>query len=211
MGIVTSTLRSVNAWAHLPSTLRAGYVLGWGALFGANIWNSFIGGIIAFKTLPRQVFGNLQSRQFPIFFAYSTFLSLGLLTLDLKLRPALLTSFKHSPFQTLMALNGREFWGSTAGLSVVTGLVHAVNGLVVTPKASEVMFERHRLERIEGKSSDSRNPSKEMQTLNSRFTKLHSASSTLNTVGLITTGLIGWKIGSVGFGPRGSGGLGVMP
>lgn len=37
MGIVTSTLRSVNAWAHLPSTLRAGYVLGWGALFGANV------------------------------------------------------------------------------------------------------------------------------------------------------------------------------
>jgi len=37
MGIVTSTLKGVNAWAHLPSTLRAGYVLGWGALFGANV------------------------------------------------------------------------------------------------------------------------------------------------------------------------------
>jgi hypothetical protein len=37
---------------------------------------------------------------------------------------------------------------------VVTGVVHAVNGLVVTPKASECMFERHRLERIEGKSSE---------------------------------------------------------
>lgn len=105
-------------------------------------------------TVPRQVFGNLQSRQFPIFFAYSTLVSLGLLTLDLKLRPALLTSFKHAPFQTLKALNTSTFWGSTAGLSVVTGLVHAVNGLVVTPKASECMFERHRLERIEGKSSE---------------------------------------------------------
>lgn len=40
-------------------------------------------------------------------------------------------------------------------MSVVTGMVHAVNGLYVTPKASECMFERHRLERIEGKSSDS--------------------------------------------------------
>lgn len=48
-----------------------------------------------------------------------------------------------------------------------------------------------------------------MQTLNKKFTYLHSASSTLNTVGLITTGLIGWKIGSVGLGPKGAGGLGV--
>ena len=38
-------------------------------------------------------------------------------------------------------------------------------------------------------------PSTEMQSLNTQFTWLHSASSTLNTVALITTGMIGWKIG----------------
>lgn len=106
-------------------------------------------------TVPRQVFGNLQARQFPIFFAYSTLGALGLLTLDIKLRPALISSFKHAPFQTLRAMNTGAFWSSTAGLAIVTGMTHAVNGLYVTPKASECMFERHRLERIEGKTSES--------------------------------------------------------
>lgn len=49
----------------------------------------------------------------------------------------------------------------------------------------------------------------EMGELNKKFSKLHGISTTLNAVGLVATGLIGWKIGSIGLGPRGPGGLGV--
>lgn len=53
-------------------------------------------------------------------------------------------------------------------------------------------------------------PSGEMKLLNKQFQTLHSVSSVLNMGALLTTGLIGWKIGSKGLGPKISGGLGVL-
>jgi hypothetical protein len=102
-------------------------------------------------SVPRQIFGNLQARQFPVFFLYSTLASLSLLTIDLKLRsPLLLSHFKSHPFRTISTvLTTTGFWTSTAGLGALTAGLHAVNGIWVTPAASRVMFDRHRLERIE--------------------------------------------------------------
>ncbi|KAJ9119472.1 hypothetical protein QFC24_005705 [Naganishia onofrii] len=151
---ISSLVRNVNGWMHAPSTLRAGYVLAWGMTFGFQVWQSFIGGIVAFKTLPRQTFGLLQSKTFPVYFLANTLLSASLLTLDMKLRPDLLTNFKKVPLATLIALNSRHFWGSTAGLGVMSLGLNVLNGVWVAPKTTEVMFERHRLERLEGRSSE---------------------------------------------------------
>lgn len=51
------------------SVLATAHVLSYGILCGTTIWHSFIGGPLAYKTLPRQQFGTLQGRLFPPFFA----------------------------------------------------------------------------------------------------------------------------------------------
>lgn len=50
-------------------------------------------GTIAFKTLPRQQFGTLQHRTFPIYFAISIALSSGLLALWTLNHPLVLTHY----------------------------------------------------------------------------------------------------------------------
>jgi hypothetical protein len=47
---ISSLVRNTNAWLHAPATLRGGYVLAWGMTFGFQVWQTFIGGIVAFKT-----------------------------------------------------------------------------------------------------------------------------------------------------------------
>mmetsp|Transcript_11980 Transcript_11980/g.28418 ORF Transcript_11980/g.28418 Transcript_11980/m.28418 type:complete len:191 (-) Transcript_11980:289-861(-) len=42
--------------------------------FGCTAWVSLVAGIVTFKTLPRHVFGRLQSRLFPVYFRFSTVL-----------------------------------------------------------------------------------------------------------------------------------------
>ena len=96
----------------------------------------------------------LQSKTFPVYFLANTLLTTGLLTLDLKLRPDLIKNFKALPVATLVALNTGHFWGSTAGLGVVALGLNLVNGVWIAPRTTEVMFERHRLERLEGRVSD---------------------------------------------------------
>lgn len=38
---------------------------------GAMAWVTFVAGIVMFKSLPRQTFGRVQSRLFPIYFAWT--------------------------------------------------------------------------------------------------------------------------------------------
>lgn len=203
MGQQISQLRE---FIHSPSTLRAGYVLGWGCLFGFNIWQSFVGGIISYKTLPRQTFGLLQSRLFPAYFSLSTLLAASLITLEIKLRPVLYQSLKHAPLTTFRTLyNGGKFGPravltSTTGLLFVSGISHLINGGWVGPEASKVMFKRHRLENLEGRKFE-KEPSNEMQLFNKQFSRLHSISSSLNLISLISAGIVGWKIGVYGVGP----------
>lgn len=47
---ISNLVRTTNAWLHAPATLRGGYVLAWGMTFGFQVWQSFIGGVVAFKT-----------------------------------------------------------------------------------------------------------------------------------------------------------------
>jgi len=175
-------------------------------LFGFNVWQSFVGGILAYKTLPRQTFGLLQSRIFPVYFSLSTLLTAGLLTLEVKLRPALYHALLRAPVATLRTLytagqfSPKSVLTSTTGLVLMSGLAHFINGAYVGPEASKVMFKRHRLERLEGRKAE-RDPTPEMVLLSDTFSRLHSISSTLNLISLVSAGLVGWKIGANGVGP----------
>lgn len=55
----TVTFRSLIEVGLSPRGL---YSLGLGTLLGSGVWVTFIAGIIMFKTLPRQQFGNVQKK-----------------------------------------------------------------------------------------------------------------------------------------------------
>jgi hypothetical protein len=61
-----STIFSSSAPYHL---------LSYASVTGMTLWHSFIGGPVAFKVLPRQEFGLLQSRLFPVYFSLQTILN----------------------------------------------------------------------------------------------------------------------------------------
>ncbi len=148
---------TLNSWIHAVQTLRSGYLLTWGWLFGSNIWMSYISGPIAYTTIPRQQFGLLQSKLFPPYFYGSAILSAALFLGDIKLRPILYQQLKSKPFSTSYSMiSSGSFWMSTAGLALATTTLHLANAVVVGPKATEVMFRRHRLERSGsgGKATD---------------------------------------------------------
>lgn len=72
-------------------------------------------------------------------------------------------------------------------------LSHAANYFFVGPTSTRVMFERHRLERSEGKSYTEEGISDDMKALNTRFGFLHGISSSLNLIafgGLVAHGLV---------------------
>ncbi|GAA5891755.1 hypothetical protein JCM5296_001852 [Sporobolomyces johnsonii] len=143
-------------------TSRGGpYNLILGTVLGSSLWHSFVGGTIAYGTLPRQQFGNLQARLFPRFFALQSAASL-----------ALLDFYRRSGRLSKDDKNG---W--LLGAMAISGVV---NWLVVGPWTSSVMKKRHRRERIEGKDYSDADVSPEMQSLTKRFGVLHGVSSLLN-------------------------------
>ncbi|KIJ38413.1 hypothetical protein M422DRAFT_176601, partial [Sphaerobolus stellatus SS14] len=162
--------------------------LGFSFLFGMSIWVNFIGGVIAYRALPRQQFGALQHRTFPIFFSTSQILSSILLILWTLSHPDVVPNW-YNPVIADVA----QAWALATVL-----VTQGTNDWVVGPLTSKTMFERQRLEKAEGKNSNDSGVSDEMKALNKRFGMLHGVSYLLSmgaVVGLIFHGL--W-LGNVG-------------
>lgn len=98
-------------------------------------WTSFIFGIVAFRNLPRQTFGRLQSKLFPKYFSLSTACS------------AILLATLH--FGGGGAAPAKQVW--LLGIGLVSSLV---NLLLAEPAATKVMFERYTLENAPGARDD---------------------------------------------------------
>jgi len=71
------------------------YMLLYAWLFGMSLWITFFGGVIAYKALPRQQFGILQHRTFPVYFVTSTVLSSSLVALWTLSHPDVITNIYH--------------------------------------------------------------------------------------------------------------------
>ena len=73
------------------------HLLAWGLWMGSNIWTTFAVGITMFKNMPRQMFGRVQAKLFPQYFATATaavVLQMGTLAFGVPLglpRPQLIT------------------------------------------------------------------------------------------------------------------------
>lgn len=170
--------------------LRSLYLITYGWLLGMSIWVSFFGGTIAFRTLPRHQFGALQHRTFPIYFSMSIVMSSGLLALWARAHPAV---YDHI-FQPAVADVAQAY-----ALALVL-ISQAVNYFVIGPLTSKTMFQRHKLEKEEGKAYNDHGVSDAMKALNSRFGALHGVSSLANLSAVFALLFHGLWVGSVGTG-----------
>ncbi|KAF9458358.1 hypothetical protein BDZ94DRAFT_1173849 [Collybia nuda] len=164
------------------------YLVGYAWLFGMSLWISFFGGVIAFKALPRQQFGNLQHKTFPIYFVISIIISSFLLGF---------WTISHSNVIThITRPNVADVAQAYALASVL--LCQAFNYFVIGPLTSRTMFKRHKLEKDEGKAYNAEGVSLEMKALNRKFGMLHGISSLANLGAVIALGFHGLWIGNAG-------------
>ncbi|CAF3869937.1 unnamed protein product [Rotaria magnacalcarata] len=143
--------------AKLLSSSAPYHLLSYASVTGITLWHSFIGGPVAFKTLPRQQFGLLQSKLFPIYFSLQTVLN-GI---------CLLTTSNR---------NGRIIF--------IIGLVGGLLNLaIVGPWTTKIMNERHKVEKEEGKQYSEPGISDRLKALNKRFGIAHGYCPTTNPCG----------------------------
>lgn len=125
----------------LTPDARSIHLLAFGTALGSQVWVSFVGGPVQYANLPRQTFGVIQSKIFPYFFGLNGALSLllvGTLAREFKV-------IREHPFDIFDSTVYQAFTLATCAVS------HIVNGLVIGPASSKIMFDRHRQEREEGK------------------------------------------------------------
>ncbi|KAH7082396.1 hypothetical protein FB567DRAFT_500360 [Paraphoma chrysanthemicola] len=156
------------------------HLLSYGTLLGSTLFQSFIGGVVAYRALPRAQFSTLQKSIFPPYFVLQTVAPLALWATYPR---SLITAITSSP-SAASAVAGTN--DKRNAYLVATMLVTAVFNLVYAgPKTTEIMQVRKHQETRDGKKSWDAGPhSPEMQALNKQFAILHSVSSFVNLVGL---------------------------
>jgi len=130
--------------------------------FGTMIYTTFVAGITMFQNLPRQIFGKLQSKLFPIYFMMSSILIL----LQIPTIPSSVLDRDSSSFSSPILL----------GCALVMTLL---NQFLLEPLSTNIMFQRHALE------NDSKTNTDEHKKLGSKFGMYHGISALLNLGALI--------------------------
>lgn len=129
-----------------------------GTWLGVNVWTTFFAGITMFKNLPRQMFGKLQAKLFPLYFILTTACS-----------AILLASTTLGPLSAVAT----PYVNNVLILGTVTS---AANLFFVEPAATAVMFERYDLEN----GPNPGDKKEERAALTKKFGKFHGLSSLTN-------------------------------
>ena len=135
--IVAITAVSAKAGGALLSAKLLAFVhlMAFGTWFGTLAWTSTVFGIVAFRNLPRQTFGKLQSKLFPKYFTVTGAMPLLMIGL-------------------LYALTGGAPSMHEIKLLAIAAFTAIVNLGLAEPKATAVMFERYALENESGAMRD---------------------------------------------------------
>ncbi|CAM9557318.1 unnamed protein product [Chrysoparadoxa australica] len=133
---------------------------------GSTFWTTFVAGIVMFKNLPRQTFGKLQAKLFPLYFALNT----GCVIAVYLTGGALASSS-----QTIL------------GLGLAGNLL---NLLCLEPLTTNNMMKRYELEGKGGTSSDA------YKALKKAFGPLHGLSSLANLGALLAGITYVWRVAS---------------
>ncbi|QDS74046.1 hypothetical protein FKW77_009190 [Venturia effusa] len=172
-----------------PSTY---HILSYGTLLGTSIFQSFVGGILSYRALPRPQFATLQTALFPTYFGMQTILPVIMA----------LTYKAPTPTSTTHGLNALLTAPSQGPLYAITGmaLCGLTNWLILGPMTTATMKVRKHQETRDGKKCYDAGPqSREMQALNRKFSVLHGVSSLVNMVEVVVLfwygGVLGGRLG----------------
>ncbi|KAG7345944.1 protein of unknown function DUF4149 containing protein [Nitzschia inconspicua] len=166
---VTFTSSNSNQYQHVLTLVHLLSFMSW---FGCSIWVSFVGGIIMFQNLPRHTFGRLQSKLFPAYFLFSA------IAIVLSIASATALSWSRN--------NG------TMSLYLILATI-LINLVYLEPKTTQVMFERHVVERKLGTGQEvgiikPKDPKiandPELKKLSKTFGMLHGMSTLMNLAAL---------------------------
>jgi hypothetical protein len=152
---------------------------------------TFVGGILAFRALPRPQFAALQSAIFPVYFTLQTALPVvSALTF-----PGRITASGVGP-SSIIGFVADENRQSTLLPLVTVSVAGLTNLLLLSPLAAKTIQERRHQETIDGKKCYDNPPhSNKMMQLNKKFRKLHGYSSIVNLLALVATGYYGLVLG----------------
>ncbi|THX03179.1 hypothetical protein D6D13_07871 [Aureobasidium pullulans] len=160
---------------------KAYHILSYGSFLGATLFQSFIGGVVAFKVLPRPQFSTLQKATFPIFFALQSVLGLALMVTypgEKLLGVGNQYVRENVGFRGLLADSNR--WPVFVPLATIF-VTSVLNSLIIGPATTKTMKERHHQETRDGKKYSDVGPhSKAMEQLNKTFGMLHGVSTIIN-------------------------------
>lgn len=171
--LAATVAAAAKSTSFLPAAgLGFAHVLTYSFWAGTLMWTSFVFGIVAFKNLPRQTFGHLQSKLFPLYFTLST------------AAPTLLLATLH--YATGGAIPQKQL--VLLGISAVSSLL---NLFVVEPLATKVMFERYELENSYFRDEAA------ISNLKKSFGKFHGISSLLNLATLVCCIGHGYFLGAI--------------
>ncbi|KAJ9602103.1 hypothetical protein H2200_013463 [Cladophialophora chaetospira] len=167
------------------------HIISYGILLGTTTFQSFVGGIVAFKSLPRAQFASLQQATFPIYFAMQTSLPVILaLTLPPE-RTAIST--RPGSLSGVLDPDNRLHVLTPIATMLLTALL---NVAYLGPATTKCMRQRKHQETRDGKKSYDPGPhSQEMQLLNKKFSYLHGASSLVNMIGWFAMVWYGFYLG----------------
>ncbi|KAJ6131134.1 hypothetical protein N7523_001594, partial [Penicillium sp. IBT 18751x] len=161
----------------------------YGILLGAQVFQTFINGIVAFKALGRPYFGVHQAAIFPVYFSLQSFL------------PVLVGISSTARLRDV--LNSGSW--RTLGVVTVTGLINLVIFRPLTQgavkarnaQAMEEMMKRLLMNHAElrDKKDGREAPSKEALECIQRFMVIHGTSIFINVIGLFATAQYGIGLG----------------
>lgn len=129
-------------WASketLMTGLRLVHLLVFATVYGSSIWVNFIGGHVLARAIPRQQFGFLQSKLYPVYFS----------TVACGLAICLLA---HSAVHPWRSSAKAQRWADCN--LIFSLLLTLANMLYFEPLATKTLFERLRMEKEEGRGRD---------------------------------------------------------
>jgi hypothetical protein len=126
------------ATTFLDKSLPPFHILAYGTVLGLQVHQTFIAGLVAYKTLPRPQFSALQKGLFPIYFSLQTALPVAI-ALSF---PGELSISRQRLGTSLMGVLEPANRYTTLLPLLVMFVGGVVNMLVVGPKVTRIMTER---------------------------------------------------------------------
>ncbi|XP_057532617.1 uncharacterized protein LOC130810532 [Amaranthus tricolor] len=159
----------------LGSMLSVTQLLGFASAYGMSIWVTFVMSHVLARVLPRQQFGMVQSKIYPVYFKAMVG-SIGLALIG------------HLLGQRGKVLKNKAYMLQSYNL--LSSLLFVLGNLLfLEPRATKVMFNRLKLEKEEGRGRDRSNaPTRVMDTVVSDSTgAFPTTTTTTGTTGTVTT------------------------